>query len=310
MAVTILAALVFVAAASLRGYLPGAPAEPRERVIDNPVASVVVVGLLIAAVTVLAVAVLARLRHRGAPIAGTAGRSDWFRGDKGRLTWRVGLVALAVTVGWLLLVAVLSRIGGGDGESANPSIGTGAPSEPTTSAPSTTVVDPPTRSPQPDAGINLLGYFYAATAIFLLVLVAGTVMSARRRQRPPTVLGEDDDDVPERDGRSESLVRAAEVGLAEVGDLSREPRKAIIACYAAMERQLARVPDAAPQDFDTASEVLARAVERNALGPDSATELVHLFEEARFSPHVMDEGHRDQAVEVLQRVLDELRSRT
>ena len=85
----------------------------------------------------------------------------------------------------------------------------------------------------------------------------------------------------------ESLARAAEVGLAEIGDLTREPREAIIACYAAMERELTRVPGAVPQDCDTPSEVLARAVDNRALRADSATELVELFEEARFSPHVM-----------------------
>jgi hypothetical protein len=100
--------------------------------------------------------------------------------------------------------------------------------------------------------------------------------------------------------RSESLARAATLGLAEVGDLSREPRQAIIACYLAMERQLGNVPDAVPQDFDTASEVLARAVEHRALQTDSAVPLVDLFAEARFSPHVMNEGHRDMAVRALQ----------
>jgi hypothetical protein len=98
------------------------------------------------------------------------------------------------------------------------------------------------------------------------------------------------------------------VGLAEIGDLSREPREAIIACYAAMERELTRVPGAAPLDCDTPSEVLARAVGRHALNADSATRLVDLFEEARFSPHVMDEGHRDSAVEALRLVLEDLRS--
>ena len=92
---------------------------------------------------------------------------------------------------------------------------------------------------------------------------------------------------------TESLARAAEVGLAEIGDLSREPREAIIACYAAMERELTRVPGAVPQDFDTPSEVLARAVDHHALGPTARQQLVELFEEARFSPHVMNEGHRD-----------------
>jgi hypothetical protein len=109
---------------------------------------------------------------------------------------------------------------------------------------------------------------------------------------------------------AESLARAAEVGLAEVGDMNVNPRTAIIACYAAMERELANVPGAIPQDFDTASEVLERAVERNALRPDSATELVDLFDEARFSPHVMTEAHRQAAVGVLRRVLHELGSLT
>ena len=55
------------------------------------------------------------------------------------------------------------------------------------------------------------------------------------------------------------------------------------------------------------SEVLARAVEHDALRSDSATPLVELFEEARFSPHVMGEGHRDSAVQALRQVLAELR---
>jgi len=54
--------------------------------------------------------------------------------------------------------------------------------------------------------------------------------------------------------------------------------------------------------------VLARAVERHVLRADSAIELVDLFEEARFSPHVMDEDHREVAVRVLQLVLDELQA--
>jgi hypothetical protein len=52
--------------------------------------------------------------------------------------------------------------------------------------------------------------------------------------------------------------------------------------------------------------VLARAVEHHALRADSATQLVDLFAEARFSPHVMNEGHREVAVRVLRVVLAEL----
>ena len=102
------------------------------------------------------------------------------------------------------------------------------------------------------------------------------------------------------------LARAAELGLAEIGDRSRDPREAIIACYAAMERELDKSPGTSPQDSDTPSEVLARAVERHALRADSAAELVDLFEEARFSPHVMNEGHRADAVRALRLVQHEL----
>jgi spore germination protein GerM len=107
---------------------------------------------------------------------------------------------------------------------------------------------------------------------------------------------------------SDPLTRAAEIGLAEAGDLSREPREAIIACYAAMEHELENSPDVVPRESDTPTEVLARAVEHRALRADSATELVELFEEARFSPHVMTEQHREAAVRVLRLVLAELRS--
>ena len=41
---------------------------------------------------------------------------------------------------------------------------------------------------------------------------------------------------------------------------------------------------------------------------DNAAKLVELFEEARFSPHVMNEGHREVALRVLRPVLAELRS--
>jgi hypothetical protein len=96
--------------------------------------------------------------------------------------------------------------------------------------------------------------------------------------------------------------------LAAIEDPNHEPRQAIIACYAAMEHELRHFPGAVPQDFDTPTEVLARAVEHHALHVDDAAELVDLFEEARFSPHVMTEADRNNALRVLQLVLDDMRS--
>lgn len=303
---TVLVALSFVATVALRGYVPGAEPRTPEPVADGPLALTVVVGLLVTAVGVVAIAVIARLRNRAAAAPRVAERPDWLRGDRGKPTWRVALIVFGSILGWLLLSMLLARLGGGATDV------TSAPDAmPTAASPAPEPAVPAAAAARPDPGAGLLEYFYGATVVFLFVIVAGSLVAARRQRRlTPASPGPFGGDVgPDPDAGSESLARAAEVGLAEVGDLSREPRKAIIACYAAMERELSLLPDAAPRDFDTASEVLARAVDHHALGPGSATQLVDLFEEARFSPHVMDEGHRDAAVAVLTNVLDELRSR-
>jgi hypothetical protein len=153
----------------------------------------------------------------------------------------------------------------------------------------------------------VLRYLIVSTVTLLVLIVAGAVVA--RRRRGGAALGATGQPLGEpAPVAAESLVRAAESGLAEIEDPNREPRQAIIACYAAMERELRHFPGAVPQDFDTPTEVLARAVEHHALHVDNATELVSLFEEARFSPHVMTETHRSRAVDVLQLVLADMRS--
>ena len=108
------------------------------------------------------------------------------------------------------------------------------------------------------------------------------------------------------DSRPEPLVVAAQRGLAEVADLRRGPREAIIACYAAMERALADSPTShhgTPTPLGSAG--AGGAEPRAARG--SASALVGLFAEARFSRHVMTEDHREQAERSLRAVLHELR---
>ena len=150
----------------------------------------------------------------------------------------------------------------------------------------------------------------AGSTVLLMMAVFVGAAIAGRRQRRRDIAGSPGDEYRPATAAAgpDSLARAAEVGLAEIGDLSREPREAIIACYAAMERELENSPEVVPRESDTPSEVLARAVEHHALRADTATELVDLFEEARFSPHVMTEEHREIAVRVLRLVLAELRS--
>jgi hypothetical protein len=295
--------LLIVIAASLRGYLPGVDRAERRSPPDSPASLVYVIAMLSVSVVIVGVAIIVRLRdpRRAAPSAG--GLSERFSDGRGRPSRRVLVIGAAVLVAWLLAVWLLSHFVAlnisGQPPAAPPS---------TAPAPGANASRPP-QPPDVGADRDVLHYLIAATAALSVLIVVGAVFAARRRrvEEPPTV-GAEMPRPPTAPSTSESLVRAAEIGLAEIGDRSREPRAAIIACYAAMERELSRVPGAVPQDFDTPTEVLARAVENHVLHVDNAAELVNLFEEARFSPHVMSEAHRMSALGVLQLILADLRS--
>ncbi|WP_233148017.1 DUF4129 domain-containing protein [Mycobacterium sp. IS-836] len=306
--VVALIVLLIVVAAALRGYLPAREGAAHTESGPNRVAFVFVVAALSVTLALVAFAVIARLRDPRAIAPYNRDLSEMLGTGRGRPNWRVVLIGLAVIVAWLLIATLVSR--------ALPHGVAPPPQTPAPSAPPTAQVNPqppPPQRPQHDNG-DMYGILLATTVPMLLIIVAGSAVMSRRRWRaskPGTVSDDHTDDYVEPASApkpSESLVRAAELGLAEIGDLNREPREAIIACYAAMESELANFPGAAPQDFDTPTEVLGRAVEHHALHADNAVQLVNLFEEARFSPHVMNEGHRDIAVQVLRLVLAELRS--
>jgi Domain of unknown function (DUF4129) len=297
--------LLIVVGAALRGYLPatgrGAQGEP----ISNRAALTLVVVALAGTMALLTVAIIARLRDPVQTAPSAADISDMLGTGRGRPSWRVLLIGIAVIVVWLLIAMMLARVW-------TPSQAASPPQNPTPSAAPS--ARPPAAQPprRPDESGDMLGILLLTTLPMMLVVVAGSVVMSRRRRRRADAPGEfvdDHDEFAAAPTRSPSLVRAAQRGLAEMTDLSREPREAIIACYAAMEAELAHVPGAVPQEFDTPTEVLARAIDRHALRADNAIRLVDLFAEARFSPHVMNEGHRDAAVGVLRLVLDELGER-
>jgi hypothetical protein len=304
--VVALIVLLICVAAALRGYFPAQGHAPRAEPGASRAALLFVIAALSGTLALLAIAVIARLRDPRAVAPKQEDLSDLLGTRGGRPSWRVLLIGLLLIVAWLLIVTLVVRyLVPHDVKTSGPAPAPTAPPPGRQSGP------PPETHPGNGSG-DMFGVLLAGTIPMMLVIVAGSLILARRRWRagrPVTATGDRlDSPSPVPAPRSESLARAAEVGLAEIGDLNREPREAIIACYAAMERELARVPGAAPQDFDTPTEVLVRAVEHHALHADNAERLVNLFEEARFSPHVMNEGHREVAVSVLRLVLAELRS--
>ena len=299
--------LMILAAWALRGYLPGspAPAERAERPESNPAALAAVLVLLCAAVAVIGFAIVMRMRSPR-PTRTPAGALPRGSSAGARPSWRLAVIALAVIIGWLLLVTLLSRVV--DPGPVEPVLPEPSELPGTTSTPRDDV--PPPDIEESDTDTNVVDYLIPPMLLLMALIVVGTAVASRRKSPLPAPETDFVDAAPQQPATATSLARAAEIGLAEIGDLSREPREAIIACYAAMEGELQRVPGAVPQDCDTPTEVLARAVESGALRADSATELVDLFEEARFSPHVMTEQHRDAAERVLHRVVTELPQRT
>jgi Domain of unknown function (DUF4129) len=133
----------------------------------------------------------------------------------------------------------------------------------------------------------------------VLVLVAGVgvlLYAGRRTGQPPRLW---------RSRSQEAVSQALDESL---DDLRNEPdlRRAIIAAYARMERALAagglpRRPSEAPFEY------VERALGELETSAESARRLTDLFEWAKFSHHEPGPEMRDDAIDALVAVRDELR---
>jgi hypothetical protein len=130
-----------------------------------------------------------------------------------------------------------------------------------------------------------------AAVVAMVAIVAAALLADRRRRGPPRTA-------------AEQLVELLDDTL---DDLERDPdpRRAVIAAWARMERGLAaaglpRQPAEAP--FEYAGRVLAAS----RVGPASVHRLTDLFERAKFSRHTIDHAMRDEAVAALRAVRSDL----
>lgn len=123
-------------------------------------------------------------------------------------------------------------------------------------------------------------------AIVLVAILAGVAALVLRRGRAPT-------GAPEPAAAGEAVQAA--IAALEAG---ADPRGAVIAAYAAMQRTLAahglvHLPSEAPREF------LRRVLVANRAAEEDAGTLTGLFEEARFSTHPISERTRDRALSAL-----------
>jgi hypothetical protein len=144
--------------------------------------------------------------------------------------------------------------------------------------------------PPPDPGVVPL--LVAGLALAAMVgLAVAQLLAERRRRRPPRT-------------PAERLVELLDDTLEDL-EGEPDPRRAVIAAWARMERGLAAVglprhPAEAP--FEYAGRVLESALAR----PASVHRLTGLFERAKFSRHPVGDEDRDEAIAALRAVRREV----
>jgi len=86
-----------------------------------------------------------------------------------------------------------------------------------------------------------------------------------------------------------------------------DPRRAIIAAYARLERVLA-ASGVARHDSETSDEYLVRVLHELELPHGAIGRLSELFAQAKFSHHDVDSTMKESAIDALEQVRDELRA--
>jgi hypothetical protein len=136
-----------------------------------------------------------------------------------------------------------------------------------------------------------------ATAGALLV-IGVAVLAARRRRNS---LGP----VSVRDDAASALSAALDESVDDLR-AERDPRRAVIAAYARMERALARHGFARFR-AEAPLEYLARVLRELQVGSGAVLALTELFERAKFSRHEIDADMKEEAIGALIAVRDDLR---
>jgi hypothetical protein len=172
-----------------------------------------------------------------------------------------------------------------------------------TRKPRTLVARPPAGAPSAGPGQltapspSSIWPLITGMVIAVAIVVALTLLS--RRRRPATT-----SHASKR--RLAALLNSLAAGsdaLAAGG----EPRAAIIACYAAMERGFAAA-GTAPAVADTPAEVLARATRSGLVRPEPAETLTGLFRRARYSTYPMTSADSRVAADALTEMRTDLAS--
>lgn len=289
-ALVVLAALVAVTSQSTAGAAGGVPTTGSGGLHAAGTALLTVGFVVWIAVTAVLVSALwpAGLRRRK--------RSDDEQFEPYRPDvrwWEKAIVVALPALFFAGVIAAVILVGGGHGGATSHSASVS--NTLTTAAPGTSAPAPkPANGPSGTSGPGITVALIAAAVI--LATVGAALVVIRRRSRPSSGM-------PGR--RTQPAVAAAlEWSL---DDLRREPdpRRAVIAAYARMERLLGD-HGVRRHAWEAPLEYLNRVLGRVTVGDRAAEQLTGLFQEAKFSPHAVGEPERERAVEILTSMRREL----
>jgi len=156
-------------------------------------------------------------------------------------------------------------------------------------------VTTPGKKPTVDYQPGISWLVVAAVVVLAVAAVTAYVLSRRRAGKATS--------------HDEELAEQLALALDDALDDLRaeaDPRRAIVAAYARMERVLAAsgVPR---RSAETADEYLGRVLRELAPGSDAVARLTDLFTQAKFSHHDVDATMKEDAIQALEQVRDELR---
>jgi hypothetical protein len=149
----------------------------------------------------------------------------------------------------------------------------------------------------PDPGYRFqFAWLPVVAALVLAALAVAALVIANRRANPSSAQAE----------LAEELALTLDLSLDDLR-AETDPRRAVIAAYARLERVLAAHGEPR-QDADTPEEHLARVLGHLDVDRRAVRRLVDLFVQAKFSQHDVDAGMKDEAIGALEQVRDELRA--
>jgi hypothetical protein len=149
----------------------------------------------------------------------------------------------------------------------------------------------------PDPGYRFqFAWLPVVAALALAALAVAALVIANRRANPSSAQAE----------LAEELALTLDLSLDDLR-AETDPRRAVIAAYARLERVLAAHGEPR-QDADTPEEHLARVLGHLDVDRRAVRRLVDLFVQAKFSQHEVDARMKDEAIGALEQVRDELRA--